>query len=180
MPSANFFSSCALPIVGFALWLFSAPLTHAVNRDTDAPIRINARSVEADEKTGVTVYQGKVHVEQGQLSIKADRIEIRSGKGKSEVMRATGQPARLQQLPSGDFEEIQGEAKRIDYHISKKQIELSGEVALQRGNDLFTGGVLHYNLDTKTLRATGDDAGDGLIHAVINPKPLNAGPAGGP
>jgi lipopolysaccharide export system protein LptA len=164
----------------FSLGLFSVPVTHAIDSDADEPIRINARSVEADEKTGVAIYQGKVHAEQGRLSIKADRIEIRASKGKPELVTATGKPVTLHQSPDQGGEEIQGEAKRIDYHISGKKLEMIGEVALRRGEDLFTGSVLHYDLGTKSLRATGDDTVDGRIHAVIQPRKTNAGPATGP
>jgi lipopolysaccharide export system protein LptA len=171
-------------VTRLALWLslclFSVPATHAFSRDSDEPIRVNARSVEANEKTGVAIYQGKVHAEQGRLSIKADRIEIHTGKGKSELITATGKPVKLHQLPDKEDEEIQGEARRINYHVSGKKLEMIGEVVLRRGEDLFTGGVLHYDLVTKSLRATGDDTEDGRIHAVIQPGRPDAGTATGP
>lgn len=180
MAPRNRFPHAAWFTVCFSLGFFSVPVTHAIDSDTDEPIRIDARSVEADEKTGVAIYQGKVHAEQGGLSIKADRIEIHTSKGKSELIRATGKPVKLHQLPGKDGEEIQGEARRIDYHVSGKKLEMIGEVALRRGEDRFTGSVLHYDLETKSLRATGDDTLDGRIHAVIQPGKTNAEPATGP
>lgn len=174
----SFTAGLRLILFSFLFALFS--YTHAARNDADEPIRINARSVEADEKTGVTIYQGRVHAEQGRLSIQADRIEIRTSHGKSELITATGKPVKLHQRPHGGDEEIQGEARRIDYHVSERKLEMIGEVALRRGEDLFTGGVLHYDLDTKSLRATGDDTGDERIHAVIQPGKPTAEPATGP
>ena len=180
MSPRNRFPRAAWLTVCVSLCLVSVPATHAINDDTDEPIRINARSVEANEKTGVAIYQGKVHAEQGRLSIKADRIEIRTSKGQPELITATGKPVKLHQYPDKGGEEIQGEATRIDYHVSGKKLEMIGEVALRRGEDLFTGSVLHYDLDTKSLRAAGDDTVDGRIHAVIQPRKTNAAPATGP
>lgn len=157
-------------VVYFLLWLATVPTAQAGRNDTDEPIRINARSVEANEKTGVAVYRGNVFVEQGRLSIKAERVEIRAQDNKTELIQATGKPVKLQQQPDATTEEIQGEANRVDYRVSTRKLDMIGEVSLRRGNDLFTGSVLHYDLDTKNLSATGDDNSDGRIHAVIQPR----------
>jgi lipopolysaccharide export system protein LptA len=55
-----------------------------------------------------------------------------------------------------------------------------GEVNLRHGEDLFTGSVLHYDLDAKSLSATGDDQSDGRIHAVIQPRKQTALPTSNP
>ena len=62
------------------------------------------------------------------------------------------------------------EANRIDYHVADKKIDMMGNVSVQRNQDLFTGDVLHYDIQTKSLSAAGDNKTDGRVHAVIYPK----------
>lgn len=168
----------------FALcFLLFALCSHvgAASRDEDEPIRANARSVEANDKTGVVVYSGNVLVEQGRLSIQADRIEITSRKGRTEFVRATGKPAKLRQRPDADSEEVRAEAGRVDYHVSLRKVDLIGQVTLWRSEDVFTADVLHYNLDSKSLNASGDSKDDdGRVHAVIQPKKPDSQPPSRP
>lgn len=163
-------SPALLPVIYFLLWLAPPPITHAALNDADEPIRINARSVEVNEKTGTAVYRGNVVAEQGRLSIKADRVEIRARNNQTELIQATGSPVKLRQQPDATSDEIQAEAKRVDYHVSTGKLDMIGEVSLRRGDDLFTGSLLHYDLDTRSLSASGDDQDDGRIHAVIQPR----------
>lgn len=172
-------------ITGFRLALFAllfALFSHAsaASLDADEPIRINASNVEANEKTGAVVYSGKVVVEQGQLSLQADRVEIMTRQGKTEMVRATGKPVKLRQRPEGGIGEIQAEASRVDYHISRKVIDMNGSVSLRRGADIFTADVLHYDLISKSLNAAGDEKRDGRVHAVIQPAKPDAATSPGP
>ena len=72
------------------------------------------------------------------------------------------------------------EADRIDYRVASGQIEMTGNVTVRRGEDVFTGNVLQYDLDDRTLKASGDESGDGRIHAVIQPAKRSADAAPNP
>lgn len=157
--------------------LLVAFVAQAASPNEDEPVRINARSVEADDRTGAVIYSGNVVVEQGRLSIQADRVEIKTRKSKTELVRATGKPVKLRQRAEGDSGEIQAEADRVDYHVSLRNVDLVGHVSLRRGEDLFTADILHYDLKMKSLSASGNDKGDGRVHAVIQPKKTGAEPA---
>jgi len=180
MKPSKLASPVLLTAVCFLLGLMVVSAARAGRDDMDEPIRINARSVEANEKTGTVVYRGNVVAEQGRLSIKAARIEIRAKNNQTELIQATGSPVKLRQQPDATTEEIQAEAKRIDYRVSTRKLDMIGDVSLRRGEDLFTGSVLHYDLDAKSLTAAGDDQSDGRIHAVIQPRKQTAPPASNP
>jgi len=160
------------------LWIFPWLLcfsllslaVQARNGDSDDPLRINARSVEANEKTGTAIYLGNVILEQGNLSIRADRLEVRSRQNQTEYVVATGQPVKLRQLSDGQSEEIQAEAKKVEYHVISRKVDMFGDVTLRQGTDLFTGQALHYDINEKRLSATGDDNNDGRIQVIIQPK----------
>jgi lipopolysaccharide export system protein LptA len=68
----------------------------------------------------------------------------------------------------------------VDYRVSLGKIDMSGGVSLRRGEDLFTADVLHYDLNAKSLNATGDAKSDGRVHAVIQPRQPDAEPAPAP
>ena len=157
--------ACCLLALGF-----TTVATHAADRSQDEPIRIDARSVEANDKNGTVVYRGDVVAEQGLLSIRADRVEIQTRRGKTELVRATGKPVKLRQGSDGANEEIQAEAGRVDYHFSQRKIDLIGQVKLRRGEDLITADALHYDILSKSLHATGDEKNNGRVHAVIHPR----------
>ena len=148
----------------------------AASRDNDEPIRVDARSVEANDKTGTVIYRGNVLVEQGRLSIRADRIEIKTHNKQTDLIRATGNPVKLRQRTDGVSQEIQAEANRVDYHVLARNAELTGNVTLRRGEDLFTADTLNYELDSKNLVASSDDKGTGRVHAVIQPKKPDEAP----
>ena len=154
----------------FLSCLINAAAVHAMESDADEPLHINARSVEANEKTGVAIYTGDVQARQGRLSIRADRLEIRTRDHKTEFIRATGKPAKLDQQAGAQTEEIHAEANRIDYHVLDKKLDMMGNVSVRRTQDLFTGDVLHYDINRKSLNAAGDEKNDGRVHAVIQPK----------
>ncbi len=162
------------------LSLMVVTMAHAASPDKDEPIRIDARSVEANDKTGAMVYSGNVVIEQGRLSIQADRVEIMTRQGRTELVRATGKPAKLRQRAEGEDQEVRVEASRVDYRVSLGKIDMSGRVSLRRGEDLFTADVLHYDLNAKSLNAAGDDKGGGRVHAVIQSRQSGAEPAPGP
>jgi len=169
----------ALLIPPLLAWLAVGPV-HALRPDADEPIHVNAHSVETNEKTGVAIYSGDVLVEQGELSIRADRIEIRTRNKRTDFIRATGKPAKMRQRGGKQTDEIQAEANRIDYRVASGQIEMTGDVTVHRNTDVFTGHVLQYDLNDKTLKASGDETGDGRIHAVIQPAKPSAKPTPNP
>jgi len=165
-----------LMMMSLSAWL-PTDAAHALRQDADEPIRVNARSVETNEKTGMAVYRGDVLVEQGGLSLRADRIEIRTRNKRTDFIRATGKPAKLRQRADEPTDEMRAEADRIDYRVASGRIEMTGNVTVRRGEDVFTGNVLQYDLDDRTLKASGDESGDGRIHAVIQPAKRAAEPA---
>jgi len=152
----------------------TATFAYAANDNKDKPIRVNARTVEVNEKTGVAVYSGNVEAEQGRLTIRGERVEIRTHDHQTEFIRATGKPAKLHQQADEKTEEMQAEADRIDYNVAEKKLDMFGNVRVQRNQDLFTGDVLHYDVTTKSLNAAGNEKNAGRIHAVLQPKKSTA------
>src|SRR5512134_2927203 len=126
-------TACSRLILMLLLSLMVETMARAASLDKGEPIRIDARSVEANDKTGTMIYSGNVVIDQGRLSIQADRVEIMTRQGRTELVRATGKPAKLRQRAEGEDEEVRAEANHVDYRVSLRKIDMSGRVSLRRG-----------------------------------------------
>jgi lipopolysaccharide export system protein LptA len=142
------------------------PEAHALKGDADQPINIRARSVEANEKTGVSVYSGNVVMTQGSLTIEADRLEVTLRDRQTDLVRATGKPVRMRARTDAG-ENVRARAARAEYHGKARKIDLFGDVELRRDGDVFAGAVVHYSLDDETFTAEGGDGGQ--VSATIQP-----------
>lgn len=158
-------------LVGAALFL-GAPAAQALKSDAEQPINIRARSVDVNEKTGVSVYRGDVVMTQGSLRLEADRVEITQRQGRTDLIRAWGKPARIRSRTDAG-EEIRARAARAEYRAGERRIDMYGDVELRRGADILAGAVVHYLLDQETFTAEGGEGGQ--VSAVIQPaKPETA------
>lgn len=153
--------------------LLVSPGVRALESDAQQPIDIRARSVVANEKTGVSVYQGDVVMTQGSLRIEADKLEVTLREGLVQQVRGWGSPARVRSRTEAG-EELRARAQRLEYRARPRELDLYGDVELRRDGDLLTGArEVHYSLADQTFVARGD--AEGQVHAVIQPAPPAAG-----
>lgn len=146
--------------------LLCTPTAQALKSDAQQPINIRARSVAANEKTGVSVYRGDVVMTQGSLRIEADRLEVTLHNGRTDLIRAWGKPARLRsRTDAGD--DIHASAARVEYRAKAGQVDLYDNVAIERGADEFTAEVVHYLIEEQTFTAEGGDGSQ--VTATIQP-----------
>jgi len=150
----------------FIMALLDSPSAHALKGDADQPINIRARSVEANEKTGVSVYSGNVVMTQGSLTIEADRLEVILRDRQTDLVRATGKPVRMRARTDAG-ENVRARADRAEYHSKARKIDFFGDVELRRDGDVFAGAVVHYSLENETFTAEGGDGGQ--VSATIQP-----------
>lgn len=148
--------------------LVAGGLAHALESDRQQPINIRAQSVEANEKTGVSVYRGDVVMTQGSLRIEADRLEVTLRQGELQRVRGWGNPARVS-ARSDAGAELRARAAHIEYRAPARELDLQGDVELRRDGDLVTGEAVHYSLERQAFVARGD--AQSQVHAVIQPAP---------
>lgn len=155
------------PVLCAMLLVLVAP-AQALKTDADQPIRIRARSVEVNEKTGVAVYRGAVSLVQGTLRVDADRIEVVTHDDQLKSIRASGNPVKLQ-TRTEHGETINAQAIRLNYAAPARQLDLYEQAVVHRGDDVLQGAVIRYNLHTLELIAEGGD--DGQVTAIMQPRP---------
>ena len=151
------------------LLLLPMTVARALKQDRDQPVKVNAASVNMNEKTGVTVYRGNVVLIQGSLRIEADNVEVRTRDMRVDTVTAVGRPVRLRALLDNREAELKASAERLVLYAETRSVDLSGNVQLRQGGDQFSAQHLHYALDEQRISAQGGDNADERVYAIIQP-----------
>lgn len=153
----------------FALY-FSLNLNNAIAVDgrNGLPVKINARTMEVNQKTGDNVYRGKVTIKQGNLRIRADMVETKTKGRTAQVIKAYGNPVFLRQVRSKAKGDIVATAKEMRYHIVSKKIMMRGDVQFHRSEGLIKSDVMEYDMINETLVAKSEKS-DARVEAVFHP-----------
>jgi lipopolysaccharide export system protein LptA len=163
-----------------------APSVGAEKGDRDKPVNLEADRVTIDDARQIALFEGNVLLTQGTLQIRGDRMEVRRDKEGFRFGTTWGSPAYFRQKREGADEYIEGWAERIEYDGRAETMQLYNRSQLKRGQDEVRGNFISYNARTEffqvtgTAPATGPDAPEGRVRAVIQPKPKETPPPGPP
>ena len=159
---------------GMALaWLlvFGAPVAAF---DDEQPIHIESDSLDIDDVQGISIYRGNVIMSQGPGRIWADQMTIHATAEQTlDKIVSEGEPARFRDY-TDKGEEINGAARRIEYHAIKQMVILDGEAHLEQNKTEFFGNRIEYEMESRVVRAgqaAGGD-GNGRVRTLILPKNL--------
>lgn len=144
----------------------------ALSSDKDAPVELEADSADINQKTGTTVYQGKVKITQGSMILTADKVVIEHQDNKAHRFTATGTPARFQQLPDNEETPIKGKGKTIIYLIKSEELVLKGDAELHQDGDRFSSDRIVYDRVKAQLKAGTAAQGNERVRVTIQPDKL--------
>jgi lipopolysaccharide export system protein LptA len=137
--------------------------------DSGRPINIYARTIEFDDKTGVAWYRGDVSITDGELSIKADRVQVLTREGEIEIFKAFGDPVDIKRRASGTQPEIKAKSQRAIYNTKTQKLDMFGKVELyQQGSELHCAEV-HYDMQTGRFVGKADQDQE-RCYVVMQPK----------
>ncbi len=143
----------------------------ALPEDRAQPIKIEADRADMDEKKGVSTYSGTVILQQGSLSIEAEKITIRSNTAGIEEVMAYGAPAHFSQQPATDKPMTHAYGESIEYQLNSEQITLTGQAKLIQNGDAFSGKRIVYDIRHATVEAMGGKSpADGRVQLIIQPR----------
>ena len=155
----------------------------AERADRGKPINLESDRMHVDDAQRVSVFEGKVVMTQGTLSIHADKVTVRQDKDGFQYGSASGNPATFRQKRDGADGYIEGEADRIEYNGKLDRVEFFDHARLKREPaDEVRGNYISYDARTEYFTVTGgavpsaSGSPDGRVHAVIQPR---AGAEGG-
>ena len=147
---------------GTALLLSMLPVTcWGLDSDRSQPMHIEADRATLNEKTGNSIYEGNVHVQQGTLVLEGSKMTVQINDNDIDTIILTGSPATYRQRPDGKDTDQHAEALRIEYHAAEDRIILLEDARVwQSGAEEFRSDRIVFNLKNNTVNAGGNKPGD--------------------
>ncbi len=147
--------------------LLSATTVTALPADRLAAIKVEADLAKLNEKTGITIYQGKVVIQQGTILIKADKVTIYSTDGQASKIVCLGTPALYQQQPNIDDGLVNARANTIEYHLDTDIITLIKNASLTQEGSTLKGDHINYDIKAELVEARGSESSKQRVQMVI-------------
>jgi lipopolysaccharide export system protein LptA len=156
------------------LALLVSPQALSLPEDSAQPIRIAADKAVRDEKTGLTVYSGNVHINQGSMRIEADTITFYRIETEGDKIVAEGSPAHLQQQPKADSALMHGWGEVIEFYRTEERIQLRQGARLEQDGTTVRGDVIDYYNPQRLFKETGGDSEKKRrVEVIIPPQKLD-------
>jgi len=155
---------------GTALLLLLLPVTGlGLASDRTQPINIEADRATLNEKTGNSVYEGNVHVQQGTLVLQGSKMTVQLNDNNIETIVITGDPATYQQRPDGKESDQHAEARRIEYYAKEDRIILLENARVwQTDDEELRSDRIVFDLKSNTVNAGSNKPGD-RVHITLQP-----------
>ena len=122
---------------------------HALPEDSEQPIEIRADQARS-EPDGTSVLTGAVQIDQGTLSLAAERVTVATRDERVHRIVAEGAsetPVRFRQQIQVDEPFANGHANHIDYAVAEQHLALKGDAFLSVGDREFEGDLITWNIE---------------------------------
>ena len=169
-----------LTVASLVVFCCVASAVLAEKADRDKPVNIEAERMTYDDLRQVNIFEGRVVLTQGSLTILADRITVRQDPEGFQYGTADKGPdgfAYFRQKREGIDEIVQGWGDRIEYNAKAEKADMIGRARFKRGDDEVRGGTIQYDGRTEFYSVIGGGAPaatannpDGRVRAVIQPR----------
>jgi lipopolysaccharide export system protein LptA len=136
--------------------------------DSSAPIDVSSDNFLGNLATKVGTYSGNVVVVQGDMKMRADRVQIVEVEDKPNKVYAHG--GVVVDAPNGTATGDDGV-----YDLVVKTITLTGKVVLTKEKNVMRGTKLVMDLNTNLAHLTAQGMQGGRVQAVLIPKPDSNG-----
>ena len=149
-------------LLGVALLLSLLPVTGwGLTGDRNQPVNIQADRATVNEKTGKSVYEGNVYVQQGTLVLQGSKMTVQLKDSSIDTFVLTGDPATYRQRPDGEESDQHAEARRIEFYAKEDRIILLKNARVWRSDvkELRSDRIV-FDLKSDTFNAGSDEPGD--------------------
>ena len=155
-------------LVTLVFLFLPAPLL-ALSSDRDQPIEVEADSLEVRDAEKISIYSGKVLLNQGSLAHRADRLAIHfNNQNELNLMELTGSPATFRQL-NNEQQEMIGQADRLEYREAESTLLLLGNAKFTLKGDTIESNRISINTDNQSIQA-GSSTSDDRVKMLIQPR----------
>lgn len=154
---------CVLAASLLLLGLSTAPAVAQNAVQEDAPTLIDSDTLEYDDAKQTSVFTGNVVLTRGNLTLRADKLELRQNAQGDQFAVATansGNQVFVRQTRPDSVEVIEGQGDRGEFDSAKEEIQLIGHAIVRRlacGKvlDEIRGERVRYNQKTDVYTASG-------------------------
>jgi lipopolysaccharide export system protein LptA len=149
---------------------------HAERADRDKPVHLEADHVSIDDAKQISIFEGKVMLTQGTMTIQGSKIVVVQNKTGFAHGTTSGQPASYRQKREGDDEYVEGYAERIEYDSKTETIDFFGNARMVRNQDEVRGYHITYNSKTEIFQVQSahnlpkNSTGTGRVRVTLQPK----------
>ena len=165
-------------MLGTALLLLLLPVTGwGLSNDSSQPISIEADRATLNEKTGNSVYEGNVYLQQGTLVLQGSKMTVQLNDNTIDTLVLTGDPATYRQRPDGKESDQHAEAGRIEFYAKEDRVILLENARVWRsGNNELRSDRIVFDLKSNTVNA-GSNNPDDRVHITLPGSKQNKLPA---
>jgi len=154
---------------------FWASACFAARPDRDEPMHLEADQVIMNDAQQISTFIGNVHLSQGTLFIRGDKIIVTQDKDGFQHANAYGNTAEFRQKRATMKGYVEGYGEHIEYDTRTGILNLYGKARLKRNLDEVSGDHITYNAKTEIFKVSGNDANTDngppqRVRAVLQPK----------
>ncbi|MDD3354946.1 lipopolysaccharide transport periplasmic protein LptA [Zoogloea sp.] len=169
-----------------SLTLGGASPAQAERADRNKPVNIEADKVTVDDKNKIHIFQGRVQLTQGTLTIRSDKLIVSQdleGYQRGIATGGEGGLARFRQKREGKNEWVEGEGERIEHDARSELSQFFQRARVRSGDDEVRGQYIQFNGLTETYlvtngpNATTIPSQQGRVQVTLQPKKKEAPPA---
>jgi len=138
-------------------------------RDSNAPINIEADTLDVNDKRKVAVFKGDVRAYQGTFMLRSKELRITYAGGNqgsamgSDITKIEAKEKVL--ITSEGDQSASSEWAKFD--VVRNSIEIGGNVVLTQGQNVLKCGTMVINLNTGKSRC---NTRDGRVRGIFSPK----------
>jgi lipopolysaccharide export system protein LptA len=152
----------------------SALAAAAEKADRDQPVQIEANRMSADDARRMNIFEGKVVLSKGTMSLRAERVVVRQDAEGYSYATATGSPARFRQrqdAKQGEKEGVwlEGEAQRIELDDRAATVKLFENARVNRGGDEVAGNYILVDQRSEFYSVSAGKGSDERVKMTIQP-----------
>jgi lipopolysaccharide export system protein LptA len=168
MSQADAFRQTGFRLAALILLLLPV-VARGLSTDRDQQIKIEADTATFSEKEGTSNYEGNVHLQQGTLNLRSQRMAVHLADDRIVEIILTGNPASYRQRPDDKEVDVHAEAGEIRYNFFEERLTLQGDAHIwQSGAEEFHSERIVIDLKNNTVNAGGDGT-DSRVRIIFQP-----------
>lgn len=146
--------------------LFAAPLFAA--EQNEAPVHIEADSMQYDMNRGISHYRGNVRVSRAGFLLTGDHVVVQQHKKEINSIEVTGAPAQYTQQ-NEDGSSITASSMQMLYDAAQNRLVLTGDAELQQPGQSVKSQKITFDTVNKVVVA-GNGEPNERVNITITPE----------